>query len=332
MSHLRLLAIAAFSAVLSCAGCGGTLGDAGPGAGPENKPASQQDCGGPPYPIVLAHGMAGWDKIGAAWNYFYQVAGDLGKRGERVYTAQVSPFDDSVVRGAQLAQQIEAARKMYGACKVDVIAHSQGGIDARYAISALGLGDRVAALVTVATPHRGTPVADVALGLIPGLAYPVADAVLLAYEAIVGAPPGSPGLKAQLRQLSMREMEGRFNPAYRDDARVAYYSVAGRSSLAIDNAECASGLWANPPRGDVLDILFSGAQLVFALRDPLSPDVNDGLVPVSSSRWGTFLGCVPADHLDEIGQFFLVGPDLVSGFDHLVLYRNIASQLHRDGF
>ena len=65
--------------------------------------------------------------------------------------------------------------------------------------------------------------------------------------------------------------------------------------------------------------------------NPLFPDANDGLVTVQSARWGTFLGCVPADHLDEVGQIAHLLPDLISGFDHKQLYRRIVDTLHRDG-
>src|SRR5436190_277798 len=44
--------------------------------------------------------------------------------------------------------------------KVIIIAHSMGGLDARYMISRLGMADRVAALVTLSTPHHGSPYAD----------------------------------------------------------------------------------------------------------------------------------------------------------------------------
>src|SRR5207249_8887306 len=43
---------------------------------------------------------------------------------------------------------------------VNIVAHSMGGLDARYAISQLGLGGRVASLITIGTPHLGTPLAD----------------------------------------------------------------------------------------------------------------------------------------------------------------------------
>jgi hypothetical protein len=37
-------------------------------------------------------------------------------------------------------------------------------------------------------------------------------------------------------------------------------------------------------------------------------------------RWGTFMGCIPADHFDEVGQIADLGPALVSGFDHRAFY------------
>src|SRR6185369_6230360 len=52
--------------------------------------------------------------------------------------------------------------------KVNILAHSMGGLDARFAIARLGLADRVASLTTVATPHRGTALADLGKGLVGG--------------------------------------------------------------------------------------------------------------------------------------------------------------------
>ena len=48
-------------------------------------------------------------------------------------------------------------------------------------------------------------------------------------------------------------------------------------------------------------------------EDVLSPEPNDGLVTVTSATWGTFLGCIPADHLDEVGQLLGDAPGLVPG-------------------
>lgn len=289
-------------------------------------------CRGAPYPIVLAHGFAGFERIGPL-NYFFNVANDLRGRGETVIEAQVPPFDSSAVRATHLAGVIDDVLRSTGACKVNLIAHSQGGIDARYLISSLHYGDRVAGLVTVASPHRGTPVADAALGLIPGFSYDLINAILRALWGGLASAPGDAKVQASLRQLSRDFMQRSFNPANPDDARVKYYSVAGRSSGKRADAECAGGAWGNSSRIDLLDPLLSVAIPVFALTspNPLDPVANDGLVTVASSRWGTFLGCVPADHLDEVGQIAHLLPDLISGFDHRAFYRRLAQTLHRDG-
>ena len=56
-----------------------------------------------------------------------------------------------------------------GCGKVNIIAHSKGGLDARYAISKLGMAPYVASLTTMNTPHRGCRFVDYACGLPEGL-------------------------------------------------------------------------------------------------------------------------------------------------------------------
>ena len=53
---------------------------------------------------------------------------------------------------------------------------------------------------------------------------------------------------------------------------------------------------------------------------------NDGLVPVDSAIWGEFLGCIPADHFDQIGQ--ILG---LSDFDHQRFYRQHVNLLKAYG-
>jgi len=88
--------------------------------------------------------------------YFRGVGPRLEKEGWRVVQARVPPLGPIEARARELAACIRAVE----ARKVHVLAHSMGGLDARYAIARLGLAGKVASLVTVGTPHRGTPVAD----------------------------------------------------------------------------------------------------------------------------------------------------------------------------
>ena len=47
-----------------------------------------------------------------------------------------------------------------GAEKVNLIAHSKGGMEARYMIKVLGMNTHVASLTTISTPHHGSKTMD----------------------------------------------------------------------------------------------------------------------------------------------------------------------------
>jgi triacylglycerol lipase len=282
--------------------------------------AQTPSCDGPPYPIVLHHGFSGFVKAGPL-DYFFQVGTDLADRGVSVYRSAVAPYQSSEVRGAELAAFIDEVLAESGKCKVDVIAHSQGGLDVRYAIGTLGYGDRIGAVVTVATPHRGTRLADVLLGIDGGPVNDVADVFAALIGQAINPQDQSPDLHAALTSLSEANVAA-FDAANPDDPRVPIFSVAGRSNLDHGDEACAGGLWPNPDAIDAVDPTLLATALL--LDAP-----NDGLVTVESAKRGTFLGCVPADHLDEVGQIADIIPDPSSGWDHLQLYRDLV-QLLRD--
>jgi triacylglycerol lipase len=151
---------AAHGAVGGYAAVGGLAGDAASDA--DTKPKL-----GPPYPIVLAHGFFGFEKFAGldAITYFYEVKDELAKNGETVvYTPAVDPFNDSTYRGAELQAAIEKILADTGYEKVNIIGHSQGGLDAR--VVAHDRPDLVASVTTIATPHQGTPLADAITGLV----------------------------------------------------------------------------------------------------------------------------------------------------------------------
>ncbi len=304
---------------------------------PPSDASSPSDAGradastrrGPPYPIVLHHGFAGFRDIGPL-NYYFNVARDLRARGETVFEAEVTPFDSPAARGAQLATFIDRVRNETNSEKVVLIAHSQGGLDSRYMISTLGYGDRVALLVTVATPHRGTSVADTTLGFIPGATEGFINAIASLFAWTYNEARMRMDLNAALVGLSEREATN-FNNANRDDPRVRYWSWAGRTHLRTGVAVCGDARYANEPLR--VDSTFLPLAPFAALIEGLDPinNVNDGMVSVRSARWGEFQGCVPADHFDEVGQIAHTGA-LASGFDHIAFYRRIVTDARAAGF
>ena len=62
-----------------------------------------------------------------------------------------------------------------------------------------------------------------------------------------------------------------------------------------------------------------------------NPEPNDGLVRVSSSRHGRFLGCIPADHLDQVGHLLGDEPGLFNRWDHRDFYEDLVAWLRSEG-
>jgi triacylglycerol lipase len=172
--------------------------------------------------------------------------------------------------------------------RVDIIAHSLGGLDARYALAKLGLDKRVRALVTIGTPHRGTPVADLAMEGPLGLAR----------RAI-----GKLGIQIHaLDWLSTAALD-RFNADVRDVPGVRYACVVA----GIRDPKTPIALAIQPAHA--------------YLRRVSGP--NDGLVPISSQYWGETLAEIEADHFAQVGWRMTMR----GTFDALGLYSFIVARL-----
>ena len=299
---------------------GPVAGDAGAvGGAPDAAPAAVPHG---PYPIVLAHGLFGFDKIGPL-DYFYGIADALRARGRTVVATRVDAVQASDIRGAQLVAAIEEVRATTGAAKVVVIGHSQGGLDARWA--AAHDPDAIAAVITVATPHLGSPVADVALGLAPGNSTAALDAL----ANLFGLAPGSSSSFSGALQTLTTDGAAAFNAANPDAPGIPYWSVAGRSNFAGAGGCPAStdvtAAWDGSV--DPMKLELSPVAGLLALAALPATPVNDGLVTVDSATWGTFLGCVPADHFDEVCQLAGQSAGIGNDFDCVAMYVNLEKLL-----
>ncbi len=309
-----------------------------PDTGPRRLPDAAARHGlGPPYPIVLAHGFFGFqDFAGVDFiTYFYGVKDDLAARGETlVFTPAVDPFNSSEYRGEQLLAHVQDILDQTGYEKVNLIGHSQGGLDARYV--AHQRPDLIASVTTYATPNRGSPVADVVLGLVSdGRAQALIDQIV----RVIGAPlwdaaGNETSVFTALRQFSSDGIAP-FNDSYPDADSVTYYSVAGRTQGRDGYPDCQVG--GSPEfirqytyTNDPVDPLLSVPAAILAGSQNNIP--NDGLVRVRDARWGLFLGCIPGDHLDEIGQLLGDSPGLGNDFDYKQFFADLVAYLRAQGF
>ncbi|KAF2401806.1 triacylglycerol lipase [Trichodelitschia bisporula] len=267
----------------------------------------------PVNPIVLAHGLLGFDELHLVSpslpgiRYWRGITEELSRRGVEVITARVPPSGSIEARAARLAASI--AEKASGK-SVNIIAHSMvwlgKGLDSRYMISQLRPNQvDVRTLTTIATPHRGSAFADYMLEAIGTDRLPKVYHMLEYFGLETGA----------FSQLTRQYMAQNFNPKTPDVEGIKYYSYG--AYLEAKN-------WS----------IFRPAYDI--IRD-LEGAPNDGLVSVPSSKWGTYKGTlVGVSHLEVInwtnGFKQLLGLLTASNnFNAVAFYLAIADMLAKEG-
>jgi len=231
----------------------------------------------PPLPIVLHHGLFGYDSVGVGkfrWAYFQGIDKALRRAGHPIVVTRVHPTGGIARRAGELQAAIErglAELNGDGAGKFIIVAHSMGGLDARYMLHQLGLADRVAALLTITTPHRGSPYADWCVRHL--------GKRLHGFELLEKL-----GLDVDAARDLTTESCARFNETITDVPGVGYYSVS------------AAREWPK-----VAPFVLHSHKVVSDAEGP-----NDGLVSVKSATWGTHLGTWRADHFHTINKRYVL--------------------------
>jgi triacylglycerol lipase len=244
------------------------------------------------YPLVLAHGVLGFDVIsvgGFKREYFNGIAAPLQGAGADVVAVRVPPMSSIAARAARLREAVDALVAERGG-KVNIIAHSMGGLDARYAI-AHGLAPRVASLTTIGTPHRGTPLADIGTSLLG--------------ETL--------GLRKLARMLGL-DVDAFWELTTKSQAAGVGADVDGVAYASVVGA-CSSSLGVHPLLALTHKYLATTA------------GANDGLVPASSQKWGDVLQTVEADHWAQIGW-----SKRKNAVDVTALYVDVVKELVARGF
>lgn len=310
------------------------------------------------YPIILVNGI----DVSPLFSYSDRIVSMMrGVGGHDVYLAIDTPYETPQVRAKDLWARVQQVRAQTGAAKVNLICHSLGGLDCRYLVSPGGLhwdvdasfeqiAGSVASITTVSTAHRGTRVADMALGLLPD---GDADRAVESLATFLGdtfteqALAGDVHLRASLQALTTSEALA-FNAAVPDAPGIFYQSWGGYSrpwGLAPPGHDTLLATLCRADDGSSGLPGFSGAHDYMATtlipstdivgQDPGAPDVtipNDGLATVASARWGTFRGCIPADHMEQLGQRNIPDANVRTGFDVARFYTNLAADLAERGF
>jgi triacylglycerol lipase len=256
-----------------------------PGRGVEPIPGPSDR--GPPLPVVLVHGLFGFDRIGVPGvklHYFRGIVKHLESLGCHAHAVRLPSAASVPDRAKILVDCITAL----GHERVDIIAHSLGGLDARYALAKLGLASKVRALVTVGTPHRGTPLVDLFISGPIGVARKGLATLGITTRALDWLSPAA---------------LARFNEDVRDVPGVRYACVV-------------AGI--REP-GTPLSLALAPTHAY--LRRVAGP--NDGLVPMASQYWGETIAEIEADHWEQVGWRMAMR----GTFDALGMYAYVIARL-----
>lgn len=217
----------------------------------------------------------------------------LAQMGCMVFSTQVHPTAGIEQRARELKTQILKQTRGIGRrdARVTIIGHSMGGLDARFMIRHLGMDDRVEALITIATPHRGSPYADWVFENL-GTKLRGIDLVRKLRIDLCAL--------ADLRVSAMQT----FNEMTPDVGTVSYYSIA---------------TFQTPSR--IAPFFLIPHKVVFAREGE-----NDGVVSVKSAIWGTHLDTWQTDHLHAVNRRFTPRTMLKSG-DVSARYAELMSRI-----
>lgn len=258
------------------------------------------------YPLLLVHGIGFRDL--RYFNYWGRIPRELKRNGAVIYYGNQEALGTIAYNAQDIRRRILEIREETGAEKVNIIAHSKGGLDARCAVTTLGMSPYVASLTTMNTPHRGCRFVDYACRL-PESFYRFAAGCFDRTFARFGDK--APDFYTATHQFSTKA-SACFNEKTPNMPGVYYQSYTSKMK--------------NPFSHLLLSI-------PYCMIYPLEGE-NDGLVSVESAKWGEFRGVFSNKRLRGIshGDIIDLKRQDYKDFDVVETYVQIVAELKEKGF
>jgi triacylglycerol lipase len=258
------------------------------------------------YPLVLVHGVGFRDL--KYINYWGRIPKELIRNGAKVYYGNQEAWGTVEYNAKDIKNKIFDILKETGCEKVNIIAHSKGGLDARYMISKLEMEDYVASLTMMSSPHRGCKFVDIACKLPDKFYKAVARFFDKRYRSLGDK---NPDFYTASRQFSTYHSK-KFNEEVKDVEQVYYQSYA----TVVKNM--------------FSDYIVSIPYILVKLTE----GENDGLVAVDSAKWGEFKGVLRNKRGRGIshGDIIDLRREDYKEFDVIEKYVEIVAELKDKGY
>lgn len=279
-------------------------------------------------PIVLVHGIIGWDSILGVFDYWYGIEGALEDDGAEVYVANLPAMNDDTARGEALIRYLDDLRAIHGHSSFNIIAHSQGALTSKYVAGTRP--DLVKSVTTLGGAHQGSYLADVVAGIEPNLPdtlVALLAGVVDAMSAVIDLASGNAATEDSLAALEQLNSQGAASFAER-------FPNGRPTSSCGQGAEYQGGVYWYSMGGvasrtnllDPFDLLVDATSLVFLFKGMNS----DGIVQRCSTHWGKVIrDDYYLNHADLInhtlGLKSLFSPDVKE------IYRQQANRLKNKG-
>lgn len=271
----------------------------------ENARAQNEICK-TKYPVLMVHGI--FFRDWQYFNYWGRIPATLISNGAQIFYGNQQSASSIERSAGELRDRILEVIRETGAEKVNIIAHSKGGLDSRYAVSRLGMDKYVASLTTINTPHEGCDMVDFLLQKFP---QPVVDFITNKYNRIfTKLGDNQPDFISGVIDLSAEKAK-EFNKETPDSPDVRY------SSYMSVMSSCRSA-------GFPLNISYL---LINKLNG-----ANDGLVYAESAKHGSFtLVKAPGRRGISHGDVIDLMRENIDGYDVREFYVNIVRNLKEQG-
>lgn len=230
------------------------------------------------YPVLLCHGYGAIATL-VKPSPLYDIAMMLRGHNILAYAPNIVPYATIETRAAQWEKVIHEIVKRTEIQKLNVVAHSMGGLDMRYALSKLQVAPHVASLTTVCTPHHGSSLAELSLRTPEAIREKIAD--FLDWMGNRVHPRTQSNVSESVEQLTRHYIEEVFNRVVIDVPDIPYYSYS-----------CAVGKGTHHP------IKVIGRFQNNHIYEHES--LNDGMVSVKSAQWGEHILTGHVSHLEQM--------------------------------
>jgi len=200
-------------------------------------------------------------------------------RGIIAFAPNVVPYAKISTRAEEWSKIIRHIVKKYNFDKINVIAHSMGGLDMRYALTHLDAAKHVESLTTVSTPHHGTFLAELILKAPENVTEKLGD--LFNWFGDMVYPETKSDSLGSVEQLTRDYVREVFNPDTPDVPGIDYYSYSA-----------ATGKGTDQPLNPIYK--FQNIQIYE------EEGINDSFVSVESANWGKHIKTLPISHMEQI--------------------------------